>query len=642
MFALAGGIGSYIGDEASGPSAATVPTGPISSIRLGSQKPIGKAQIHSPRKEGVFDKYGAGHGLVQYITDATAVDLHQHDARTAAGTSSPDANSRQKAHVGEMESRGLAHPSLVGAQPVPREEDPAQNTYRQAFIASGRGELDAEGGLTTHLLTFADEPAAAAAVDSATGTTAADGHGAGSGSAVADGFDNYRSKVASALALAKQKHRQKGEDPVFDKSVLSPRSGGIAGYNLDPAGLAPRTAAAPLSSATAAVRKDFRSAGVAGSLDQSEVLVKSGFAHPTSSRSASVISDADTSTASGTGVSNGAHGHQSDELDAAEAALNQELADLDWKRAVVGGRAHVHPPEADAAQQHATSRRHYAAPSSSEPATDPAPAAGMNTREQSKMREAAMSFEGIHKKLGVSSPQATTLASVGRLQLPLDHSRLHRVQAALRDRLPRDTRSALVSLRHKMSNMDGDGDGMLSEEELLRTLIDLAPSTISASDVGLLARHLREHASVPSAPASGSSAKVAASDVVHGRRISYDAMAGWLLGLAGGVEAVQPGPSSTSSSSAQAARVISQSGLAETGQTSAPRLDFASKQMAYTAFRAAWESKHGAAAKKEAELDAVLCPPDGPTWTRAEPQPFKVLHMAEGPPAAAGSGAAGS
>jgi hypothetical protein len=54
-------------------------------------------------------------------------------------------------------------------------------------------------------------------------------------------------------------------------------------------------------------------------------------------------------------------------------------------------------------------------------------------------------------------------------------------------------------------------------------------------------------------------------------------------------------------------------------------------------FKADWEGRHGAAAKKELRMDREE-PAEGPTWTRAEPQPFKVLHLAKHAPPAVGGG----
>jgi hypothetical protein len=48
-------------------------------------------------------------------------------------------------------------------------------------------------------------------------------------------------------------------------------------------------------------------------------------------------------------------------------------------------------------------------------------------------------------------------------------------------------------------------------------------------------------------------------------------------------------------------------------------------------FRAGWEQRHGQAAMKEIASDLAQGA-EGPTWTRADPQPFKVVHLAAAAP----------
>jgi len=52
----------------------------------------------------------------------------------------------------------------------------------------------------------------------------------------------------------------------------------------------------------------------------------------------------------------------------------------------------------------------------------------------------------------------------------------------------------------------------------------------------------------------------------------------------------------------------------------------------FESFRVSWEEKHGAAGRKEMALDAQIVP-EGPTWTRAAPQAFRVLKLATAAPA---------
>ena len=65
------------------------------------------------------------------------------------------------------------------------------------------------------------------------------------------------------------------------------------------------------------------------------------------------------------------------------------------------------------------------------------------------------------------------------------------------------------------------------------------------------------------------------------------------------------------------------------------RITWNSRAQKFVAFRSAWESKHGAAAQKEVAADLAQGSV-GPTWTRADPLPFKVLHVASGAPLAGG------
>jgi hypothetical protein len=62
------------------------------------------------------------------------------------------------------------------------------------------------------------------------------------------------------------------------------------------------------------------------------------------------------------------------------------------------------------------------------------------------------------------------------------------------------------------------------------------------------------------------------------------------------------------------------------------RTEWAEKNAKFEKFRADWEVRHGEGARKEMKMDAALGS-EGPTWTRAEPAPFKVLHLASAPPA---------
>ncbi len=137
--------------------------------------------------------------------------------------------------------------------------------------------------------------------------------------------------------------------------------------------------------------------------------------------------------------------------------------------------------------------------------------------------------------------------------------------------------------------------------------------------------------------------------------MSVRAMVGWLLGQEGGRDNFSP----RKHARGQAARLIHGEGNddeeeeggrgreedrddggggkkedeGEEGgeESAAARLDFASKSLAYQAFRNAWEDKHGLAARKEREMERVEGS-GGATWTRADPQPFRVVRLRAGAP----------
>jgi hypothetical protein len=274
--------------------------------------------------------------------------------------------------------------------------------------------------------------------------------------------------------------------------------------------------------------------------------------------------------------------------------------------------------------------------------------------------------EPAHFRLGAQSRTAASAAARG--VVPADNARMRVVRAALRERLPREPRAAALALRHKLGLRDGDGDGVLREEELLGALIDLAPSSLTASDVGHVARLLRgaEHAAGAAAAAAATGAAGAADDdsvpvlaandeggsllssrsrsaaggegggggggaVGRGGGVGVDAVAAWLLGLEGGTEAAAWQNRSPIVADAHRA-AVGEAGVADkVGAPAASRLDYASAATAYVVFRAGWEQRHGAAARKEAALDEAIGS-EGPTWASASPRPFRVLHVGAGAP----------
>jgi len=299
-----------------------------------------------------------------------------------------------------------------------------------------------------------------------------------------------------------------------------------------------------------------------------------------------------------------------------------------------------------------------------------AAAAGAAVYAEAAVRTNAFGREPAHFRMGEHSRAAVHAAARGLL--PPDNARMRVVRAALRERLPKDARAAALALRHKLGLRDGDGDGVLRDEELLGALIDLAPTSLTASDVGHVALLLRSNAraaaagagadeggaggaaddeSVPVLSVDGAAEAERDADagagagagagggpgVDRGPGVGVAAVAAWLLGIEGGTEATAFASRSPIVTDAHRAGVREE-GVAEKvgGAAAASRLDYASAGTAYVLFRAGWERRHGAPARKEAALDDAIGA-DGPTWARAAPQPFRVMRMsgAGAPPAAA-------
>ena len=198
--------------------------------------------------------------------------------------------------------------------------------------------------------------------------------------------------------------------------------------------------------------------------------------------------------------------------------------------------------------------------------------------------------------------------------------------------------------------------------------MDLAPSTLTASDVGHAARLIKgteaasrllatrealdaiDTESVPILPNGEDDNDVDDGDlsalnesVRFGKGgVSSDSIAAWILGLPGGIDALVTtgwnpitrnvmgvGTNSEDSANNTDEKKKKKGEEDEQEETSESRLDFSTKKGAYTVWRASWEDKHGAPARKERELDALV-PPEGPTWARADPQPFRVLRLSQG------------
>ncbi len=172
--------------------------------------------------------------------------------------------------------------------------------------------------------------------------------------------------------------------------------------------------------------------------------------------------------------------------------------------------------------------------------------------------------------------------------------------------LPKKAASAAAVLRARMTKEDGDGDGVLAELEVLRALYSITPG-LAPDDCGFLIKFLAKRCATGSGGGGGVSRGAA-------EGISAAAVADWFTAQPGGLP-----PSA-----------VKREHEPEKGDAQRASAD----AQKFHLFRAAWEERYGAPAKKEMALDAAA-PAEGPTWTRANPTAFKVLHLASPAPSAA-------
>jgi hypothetical protein len=223
----------------------------------------------------------------------------------------------------------------------------------------------------------------------------------------------------------------------------------------------------------------------------------------------------------------------------------------------------------------------------------------------------------------------------------VDVRRLARIRKAIRDVLPKKSGAATAILRQRLHKEDGDGDGVVSDLELLRGLTTLNPG-LTPSDVGFIVKYMRTKARhVDDDLLPDGMPKPAATTGGLSAGIDLDAVAEWVTRQPGGV-----GGKGYAARDDGAGSVDGDGGDDGASVPASPapvndRITWNSRAHKFVAFRAAWEERHGAPAAKELAADAAAGA-EGPTWTRADPQPFKVLHFAGGPPRAAPGGAGGN
>lgn len=262
------------------------------------------------------------------------------------------------------------------------------------------------------------------------------------------------------------------------------------------------------------------------------------------------------------------------------------------------------------------------------PAPAPAPESpGSYARRYSRMSNTSASSPSGVPKSGAGSTGAAAPAEA----VQTDIRRLARVRKAIRDQLPKKGPAAASLFRQRLSREDGDADGSVSEVELLRGLTTLAPS-LTPSDMTFLVRYL--HGRFQQSLTANASEYIKIADTSGGLAAGIDvsSVADWIVRQPGGVEAGR-----YSRKEGEEAGAEGSDGTKLVDMNRESRLDWGSRNQKFTVFRARWEERHGAAGIKEMAHD-LSEPVEGPSWTRAEPQPFKVLHLAGGAPASSAGG----
>jgi hypothetical protein len=240
------------------------------------------------------------------------------------------------------------------------------------------------------------------------------------------------------------------------------------------------------------------------------------------------------------------------------------------------------------------------------------------------------SYARRHTKVGSASPQTVSLvASSPAVQL--DVRRLARVRKAIRDVLPKKGGSAAALLRQRLHKEDGDSDGVVSDVELLRGLTTLNPG-LTSSDIGFIVKYMRakaRHTDEELLPEGFKGQGSTTGGLAHG--IDVDAVAEWVTRQPGGIEGGRYTRGADGEEGGEGGSGAGADSGAQVPVVANDRITWNSRAQKIVAFRAHWEERHGAPAQKEMAADAAAGS-EGPTWTRADPQPFKVLHVAGGPP----------
>jgi hypothetical protein len=262
----------------------------------------------------------------------------------------------------------------------------------------------------------------------------------------------------------------------------------------------------------------------------------------------------------------------------------------------------------------------------------------------------------------------------------LDSGAMEALRVGLRATLPANPSAATLLLRHRLRCVDGDGDGVVADDDLLRVVMETAQGlnlkgegehawctgAVLPESVGMVVRHLRGvevGGAATVSPTGSTSSSSTGSITSDGTCITPNALhrvaglpaesfVAWVMGgEVGGVprvelptptshvpEVVMPGDvgavgGSEGSSSGSGVEESAAGGKKKKAGahkiTGRPVFEGDTPEARFSAFRSHWEGKHGEAGRKEMAMDREVAAP-GPTWASAQPVEFKVLRLAGG------------
>eukprot|EP00753_Platysulcus_tardus_P021208 PLAT8669.1.p1 GENE.PLAT8669.1~~PLAT8669.1.p1 ORF type:complete len:396 (-),score=194.62 PLAT8669.1:28-1215(-) len=197
--------------------------------------------------------------------------------------------------------------------------------------------------------------------------------------------------------------------------------------------------------------------------------------------------------------------------------------------------------------------------------------------------------------------------------------------AKLRKHMPKEGRAAYQFVMHILKRYDGDGDGSLTAEEMKRGL-SLFGADLTRGERAVLAEAVVRE--------TGEGEEISGASIDRrGQVMDIHAVASLLLAPDLAETLGDADGSRRRRLRAEAAERKRKARLAKRRPASSGR--FAEEQAAasrrWEQFKVEWTERYGKAAEKELRMDASRKPP-GPTWTSAQPRPFRVVRLRAAPP----------